>query len=134
MAIKCLYVLSDSACLRDWLPLLYASRTRIAKTNKIWLQTNSILQEKMEHKPNLSEQELLVQQSAVRVVAISLLGKHKVGGWPSNVETELENVSAQNRNRERSNSSTKRVILPEFTCMCPKLVHPFGCSLLTVII
>ena len=80
----------------------------------------STLQEKTELKPSLTEQELLVQQSAVRVVAISLLGKHKVGGWPSDVDSELEDVDRREGNRKRSNSSTKRVILPEFTCMCPR--------------
>ena len=78
------------------------------------------MQEKTELKPSLTEQELLVQQSAVRVVAISLLGKHKVGGWPSDVESEPEDVDRQKVNRERSISSTKRVILPEFTCTCPR--------------
>ena len=84
--------------------------------------------EKTEHAPELSEHEIIVQKSAVRVVAISLLGINKVGNWPMKsapINNDNNAVDDQeNGNRKRSNSSTTRAILPEFTCnVCKELMY-----------
>eukprot|EP00942_MAST-04A_sp_MAST-4A-sp1_P014394 g14394.t1 len=84
--------------------------------------------EKTEHAPELSEHEIIVQKSAVRVVAISLLGINKVGNWPMKsapINNDNNAVDDQeNGNRRRSNSSTTRAILPEFTCnVCKELMY-----------
>ena len=84
--------------------------------------------EKLEAPPELAEEERIVQYSAIRVVAISLLGKSKVGAWPdagslARGSPRAGGKGAPGGGGRRSPSLTARS-MPEFLCnVCKELMY-----------